>query len=72
MCATISLQKYMSVKSGSVVLLTRSVLTCRRRHSSHEVLLEVRLGGIVGFWSLLFQCVDVVSVGQWMVGGIEL
>lgn len=64
MCATTSLQKYMSVKSGSVVLLARSVLTCRRRHSSHEVLLEVRLEGIVGLWSLMSQCVGVVSVGQ--------
>lgn len=64
MYATTSLQKYMSVKSGSVVLLARSVLTCRCRHSSHEVLLEVRLEGIVGVWSLMSQCVGVVSVGQ--------
>lgn len=63
MCATTSLQKYKSVKSGSVMLLTSSVLTCRRRQSSHEVLLEVRLGGIVGLWSLMSQCVGVVSVG---------
>lgn len=64
MCATTSLQKYMSVKSGSMVLFERSVLTCRRRQSSHEVLLEERLKGIVGVWSLMSQCVGVVSVGQ--------
>lgn len=64
MCVTTSLQKYMSVKSGSIVLLARSVLTCRRRQSSHEVLLEERLEGIVGVWSLMSQCVGVVSVGQ--------